>query len=115
MLVHVAQMTGREELFRAYEMVSCNPARGAGRPASLEEGACANFVIFDCEDEVDAIRLRPPALAVVHEGRVVARTEPASTRIYRDDREEIVTFSPAHGEPARDRKTDHQQQGGNPT
>ncbi len=28
MLVHVAQMTGRSELFRAYEMVTTNPARG---------------------------------------------------------------------------------------
>jgi len=109
MLVHVAQMTGRDELFRAYEMVSCNPARGAGRPASIEEGACASFVIFDCDDEVDAIRLRPPALAVVREGRVVARTEPARTRIFRQDREEPVTFTPAHSE-----RPHHQHQGGNP-
>jgi len=29
MLVHVAQMTGRTELFRAWEMVTMNPARAA--------------------------------------------------------------------------------------
>jgi cytosine/creatinine deaminase len=96
MLVHVAQMTGREELFSAYEMVSCNPARGAGRPAAIEAGACANFVIFDCEDEVEAIRLRPPARAVVREGQLVASTEPARSRIFRFDREETVSFTPAH-------------------
>ena len=104
MLVHVAQMTGREELFRAYEMVSCNPARGAGRSAVIEHGAAANFVIFDCDDEVDAIRLRPPARFVVREGRVVAETEPARTRIIRGAQAYPVTFTPAH--------PDHK--GGNP-
>ena len=104
MLVHVTQMTGREELFRAYEMVSCNPARGAGRPAVIEHGAGANFVIFDCDDEVDAIRLRPPARVVVKEGRVVAETEPARTRIIRGASTHPVTFTPAH----------HDHKGGNP-
>jgi cytosine/creatinine deaminase len=94
MLVHVAQMTGRDELFRAYDMVTTNAARGAGRSNAIEEGACANFVIFDCEDEVDAIRLRPAARHVVHEGRLVAETKPAQGRIFPGDNEELVAFAP---------------------
>ena len=38
MLVHVAQMTGRTELFRAYEMVTTNPARAAGVAWGVKEG-----------------------------------------------------------------------------
>ena len=94
MLVHVAQMTGRDELFRAYDMVTTNAARGAGRSSAIQEGACANFAIFDCEDEIDAIRLRPAARYVVHEGRVVAETEPARARIFSENHEELVTFTP---------------------
>ena len=48
MLVHVAQMTGRTELFRAWEMVTTNPARAAEVPYGIEEGKPANFVVFDC-------------------------------------------------------------------
>ena len=68
MLVHVAQMTGRNELFRAYEMVTTNPARAAEVPWGVKEGLPANFVIFDCSDEAEAIRLRPAARWVVRAG-----------------------------------------------
>ena len=68
MLVHVGQMTGRNELFRAYEMVTTNPARAAEVRYGVKEGLPANFVVFDCEDEAEAIRLRPAARWVVRLG-----------------------------------------------
>ena len=68
MLVHVAQMTGRAELFRAYEMVTTNPARAAEVEYGVKEGLPANFVVFDCADEAEAIRLRPAARWVVRQG-----------------------------------------------
>ena len=85
MLVHVAQMTGRAELFRAYEMVTTNPARAAEVAWGVKEGLPANFVVFDCADEAEAIRLRPAARWVVREGRVVAETEPARSVVHRAD------------------------------
>ena len=48
MLVHVAQMSGRTELFRAYEMITTNAARAAEVPYGVKEGLSANFVVFDC-------------------------------------------------------------------
>jgi cytosine deaminase len=93
MLVHVAQMTGRSELYRAYEMVTTNPARAAEVPWGVKEGLPANFVVFDCEDEAEAIRLRPAALWVVREGRVVAETQPARSVVFHGDRERAVTFT----------------------
>jgi cytosine deaminase len=93
MLVHVAQMTGRTELYRAYDMVTMNPARAAEVPWGLKEGLPANFVVFDCEDEAEAIRLRPAALWVVRQGRVVAETQPARSVVFHGDRERAVTFT----------------------
>ena len=92
MLVHVAQMTGRNELFRAYEMVTTNPARAAEVPYGIAEGKPANFVVFDCADEAEAIRLRPAARLVVRNGRVVAETEPARSVVHLDGRAQPVTF-----------------------
>jgi cytosine deaminase len=77
MLVHVGQMTGRSELFRAYEMITTNPARASCVEWGLEEGKPANFVLLDCEDEAEAIRLRPACRWVIRLGRIVAETEPA--------------------------------------
>jgi cytosine/creatinine deaminase len=96
MLVHVAQMTGRDELFRAYDMVTVNPARAAEVAYGIEEGKPANFIVLDCEDEAEAIRLRPAARWVVRLGNVVAETEPARSVVHRATGDVPVTFSPSH-------------------
>jgi cytosine/creatinine deaminase len=93
LLVHVAQMTGRAELFRAYEMITTNPARAAEAEWGIEAGKPANFVLLDCEDEVEAIRLRPACRWVVRLGRIVAETEPAQAVVrHADDDVVPVTF-----------------------
>ncbi|MFL5679428.1 MAG: cytosine deaminase [Chloroflexota bacterium] len=93
MLVHVAQMTGRGELYRAYEMVTTNPARAAEVAWGVKEGMAANFVVFDCEDEAEAIRLRPAARWVVRNGRVVAETQPARSVVHDGGSAREVTFT----------------------
>ncbi|MDQ2854662.1 MAG: cytosine deaminase [Chloroflexota bacterium] len=99
MLVHVGQMTGRTELFRAYEMVTTNPARAAEVEGwSIAEGSSANFVIFDCPDEAEAIRLRPAARWVVRGGKVVAETEPARSVVYHAATSQAVTFTKPSGQ-----------------
>ena len=109
MLVHVAQMTGRTELFRAYEMVTTNPARAAEIPWGVKEGLAANFAVFDCADEAEAIRLRPAARWVVRNGRVVAETEPARSVVHVDGSAQPVTYTYDRGgsglAPARPRET----------
>jgi cytosine deaminase len=93
MLVHVGQMTGWHELFRAYEMVTTNPARAAELEGwHIAEGVPANFVIFDCTDEAEAIRLRPAARWVVRHGRVVAETQPSRSVVYDGSSPLPVTF-----------------------
>jgi cytosine deaminase len=93
MLVHVGQMTGRQELFRAYDMITTNPARAAEVEWGVKEGGSADFVIFDCEDEAEAIRLRPAALWVVRKGRIVAESQPARAVVYEDGQPTPVSFT----------------------
>jgi cytosine deaminase len=92
MLVHVAQMTGRAELFRAWEMVTTNPATAAEVESGVSEGGPANFVVFDCADEAEAIRLRPAARFVVRHGRLVAETEPARSVVNVDGTAQPVAY-----------------------
>ena len=97
MLVHVAQMTGRAELFRAYEMITSNAARAAEIEYGVKEGLAANFVIFDCDDEAEAIRLRPSARWVVRDGRIVAETQPARSVVCHAGTDHQVTFTKGEG------------------
>ncbi len=93
MLVHVGQMTGRGELFRAYEMVTTNAARAAEIDDwRIAEGCAASFAVFDCTDEAEAIRLRPAARWVVRNGRIVAETQPAASVIHAGDADLPVSF-----------------------
>jgi cytosine deaminase len=59
----------------------------------VKEGLAANFVVFDCADEAEAIRLRPAARWVVRNGRVVAETEPARSVVHVDGSARPVTFT----------------------
>jgi hypothetical protein len=52
----------------------------------------ANFVVFDCADEAEAIRLRPAARWVVRNGRIVAETEPARSTVHVDGIARSVTY-----------------------
>ena len=97
MLVHVAQMTGRAELFRAYEMITSNAARAAEIEYGVKEGLAANFVIFDCDDEAEAIRLRPSARWVVRGGRIVAETQPARSVVRHAGTDHQVIFTKGEG------------------
>jgi cytosine deaminase len=100
MLVHGCQMSGRSELFSSYNMVTRNPLVGAGRDWTIDPGKTANFIVLDCADEIEAIRLRPAVLWVIRDGRVVAETEPARTRVIGRGWEQEMNFSTAGKEPA---------------
>jgi cytosine deaminase len=64
---------------RCFDAVTMAPARILGLEGyGLEAGCHADFVLLQARDPIEAIRLRPPRLAVVRRGRVIARA-PAQT------------------------------------
>lgn len=83
--LHVAQMTGIDDMRRCFQAVTSNPARLLGLDGyGLDVGCRADMVILDAGDEVEALRLRATRLSVIRAGRVIARTAPAETTLLLD-------------------------------
>ena len=73
--LHVAQMTSRDEMRRCFDMVtSINAEIMCIEDLGLAPGKRASFVVLDAPDPVEAIRLKPNRLAVVANGKIVAKT-----------------------------------------
>lgn len=73
--LHVAQTTSREAMREAFEAVTTRAAAVMGlADYGLHVGAHGDLVLLQARDPIEAIRLRPPRLAVVRRGRVAART-----------------------------------------
>ncbi len=79
--LHLAHMTAPGAMRACYDMVTVTPAQVMGLDYGLTPGSRASLIVLDCADPVDAIRLDPARLAVVSNGRVVARTAPAVTQM----------------------------------
>ncbi|MEQ5872438.1 amidohydrolase family protein [Sagittula sp. NFXS13] len=75
--LHVGLMTAPDEMRTAFEMVTRTPAEILGLDFGLAKGKRASLVVLDAPDPIEALRLRPARLAVVSNGKVVSRTEPA--------------------------------------
>lgn len=91
MAVHACHMTGRSEVTACYEMVTTRAARtlGIAERYGIEAGKPADLVLLDASDPWDAIRRLSATTLVVKEGRVIAETAPARTRLLG----EAITFT----------------------
>jgi cytosine deaminase len=91
MAVHVGHMASRDAMRFCFDAVTTNPARIMGLDGyGLEPGCNADFVILQAADAIEAIRLKPPRLAVVRRGRVIAETPPRVTRLHLEARPDRV-------------------------
>jgi cytosine deaminase len=80
--LHVAQMTGAEEMRRLFEAVTFNGAKVLGlTDYGLEAGCFADLVILQAGDPVEALRLKPARLHVLRRGVVIAETAPVASRL----------------------------------
>ena len=83
MAVHAVPMTSREAIRWSFDAVTDDPGpdHGAGRLRAAGRRN-ADLVLLQAADPIEAVRLRPPRLAVVRRGKVVART-PARAAVRR--------------------------------
>lgn len=79
--LHIAQMTGTDQMYRSFQMVTEAPAQIMGLNFGLQKGARGSLIVLDCATPIEALRLRPARLSVVSDGVEVARTEPARTAV----------------------------------
>jgi cytosine deaminase len=82
MAVHAGHMTSRSAMRACFAAVTEVPARILGLDGyGLQPGCHADLVVLQASDPVEAIRLKPPRLAVIRRGRVVAETPPRVSRL----------------------------------
>ena len=80
--LHVAQMTGTDEMRRLFDAVTVNGARALGLEGyGLEPGCFADLVVLQAGDPVEALRLKPARLFVVRRGEVIAETAAVASRL----------------------------------
>ncbi|WP_130491957.1 cytosine deaminase [Motilibacter rhizosphaerae] len=94
-LAHIGHLSGDEELRRLVSMVTTAPAAALGlADYGIRLGGPADLVVHDATSEAEALRLQPRRFAVLRDGKVVARTEPAQSRVVWHGDEEAVDFRP---------------------
>ena len=80
--LHVAQMTGTEEIRRCFEAVTTNGAAVMGLDGyGMAPGCNADLVVLQAGSVHEAIRLRANRLFVIRRGRIIAETAPVTTRL----------------------------------
>lgn len=80
--LHVAQMTGRDQMRQIFEAITANGAKALGLEGyGLEPGCDADIVILQARDPQEALRLKPARLYVIRHGTVIAETPPVVSRL----------------------------------
>ncbi|MEI5668723.1 amidohydrolase family protein [Bosea sp. CCNWLW174] len=82
MAVHVGQMTSLAAMKQCFDAVTVNAAAAMGlADYGIAVGKPADLVVLDARDPIEAIRLRPPRLAVLKGGRVIAKARPRESML----------------------------------
>lgn len=80
--LHVAQMTSQAGMRQCFDAVTVNAAKVMGLDGyGIEVGKDASFVLLQARDPIEAIRLRATRLQVWRQGRLLAETPAARSRL----------------------------------
>jgi cytosine deaminase len=91
--LHVAQMTGGDQMKHIFETITTNGAKALGLEGyGLEPGCHADIVILQARDPQEALRLKPARLHVIRRGKVIAETPPVLSRLEMGDQTTEVDF-----------------------
>jgi cytosine deaminase len=82
MAVHVAQMTGLQEIDACFEMITHNGARSLHiSDYGIKVGNPANLAVLNVADPFNAIRYQVTPRYVISQGKVIAETQPAQISV----------------------------------
>ena len=91
--LHVAQMTGVEQMKSCFRAVTEIPAAILGLEGyGLEKGCNADLVILQAADPVEALRLKANRLFVIRKGKIISRSAPLQAELNLPGRPEIQDF-----------------------
>jgi cytosine/creatinine deaminase len=91
--MHVAQMTGADQMRQIFEAVTFNAAKVMGLEGyGLAPGCRADIVILQAADIHEALRLKPARLFVIRRGKIIAQTPPVVSRLTLENQNIEVDF-----------------------
>ena len=91
--LHVAQMTGAEQMRKCFDAVTCNPAKILGLEGyGIKKGNKGDMVILQCLDEIEALRLRPARLYVIRAGKILSSTKEVQYNLDLSGEKSITDF-----------------------
>jgi cytosine deaminase len=81
--LHVCQMMGYEEILNSYKLITHNAAKTLhlGDSYGIKEGNQANFIMLNSDDFYQALNKRSEILYSWHNGKLIAKTEPAKKEV----------------------------------
>ncbi|MEO9650242.1 MAG: amidohydrolase family protein [Roseobacter sp.] len=96
--VHAVPMTSRDAIEWAFTSVTQNGAQAMGLPdPTIRTGGPASMVILQAQDPIEAVRLKANRLAVIRNGKVLARSAPKLAELNLPNRP--TTLDPADYAP----------------
>ena len=91
--LHLAQMTGVEQMKACFQAITHVPAAILGLEGyGLEEGCNADLVILQAKDPVEALRLKANRLFVIRRGKVISTSPPAESHLNLPGRPKIQNY-----------------------
>lgn len=91
--LHVAQMTGVEQMKSCFRAVTEIPAAILGLEGyGLEKGCNADLVILQAADPVEALRLKANRLFVIRRGRIISSSAPVEAKLNLPGRPKIQNY-----------------------
>lgn len=81
--IHVAQMTGYEDLSHCLDLISVNGAKNLclDKEYGIEAGKDANFILLGGRDDVEVLRFQSPVILSVHNGQTIVEKIPAKVSV----------------------------------
>ncbi|GMQ76009.1 MAG: amidohydrolase family protein [Gammaproteobacteria bacterium] len=100
--LHVAHMTGVDEMRACFDAVTRNGARTLELQSyGLEPGCHADMVVLQASDTIEALRTHPARLHVIRRGRVIASTPKTHATLTLGEQRVEVDFVPPPPRPRR--------------
>jgi len=91
--LHLAQMTGVEQMKSCFQAITEVPAAILGLDGyGLEKGCNADLVILQAKDPVEALRLKANRLFVIRRGKVISTSPPSESHLNIPGRPKIQNY-----------------------
>ncbi len=91
--LHVAQLTGVEQMKSCFRAITEIPAAILGLEGyGMENGCNADLVILQAADPVEALRLKANRLFVIRRGRIISSSAPVEAKLNLPGRPEIHNY-----------------------